>query len=61
MSRERATYERLICDGCGEAVLEASDLDRAARDHGWVVGDDADLCLLCRPDTPFPAETFPVK
>lgn len=38
-------YERLICDGCGEAVLEASDLDRAAKDHGWV----EDMCPLCHP------------
>lgn len=26
MSYERAVYERLICDGCGVAVLETEDV-----------------------------------
>ncbi len=53
MSREVPTYKRLICDGCGEAVLEANDLDRAAEDHGWSVSKVGawELCPICRPDS----------
>ena len=54
MSYERAMYERLICDGCGVAVLEAEDVLSHAPDWGWSVGDKH-LCHMCRPDSPFEA------
>ena len=54
MSYERAMYERLICDGCGVAVLEAEDVLSHAPDWGWSVGDQH-LCHMCRPDSLFEA------
>ena len=51
MSYERAMYERLICDGCGVAVLETEDVLSHAPDWGWSVGDKH-LCHMCRPDSP---------
>jgi len=54
MSYERAMYERLICDGCGVAVLETEDVLSHAPDWGWSVGDKH-LCHMCQPDSPFEA------
>lgn len=55
MTYEKPIYERLICDGCGVAVLEVEEVLTAAKDWGWRVVGGRHLCHMCRPDSPVEA------